>query len=196
MSREKEYETMIIVIDGYNVLKQWRPSTTITEKERHAFLVKLGRYGRKKRHKMVVVFDGGFYEWPSKEKKAGVTVIYSARESADEVIQQYLEDHKSKDILLVSSDHELNLFASHLHIVSIGSEEFIYLVIDALKQADDTEETAVIVDDTETNFDSIMEKATRAIPSKDDDKPPQQQIVSRSHPSRYDKVLLKKLKKL
>lgn len=187
---------MIIIIDGYNVLKNWYQHTTITEKERHEFLVKIGRYGRKKRHKMVVVFDGGFYEWPYKEKRAGVTVIYSARESADEVIAQYLEDHKYKDILLVSSDHELNLAAAQLKIVSIGSEEFSYLLKEALLKMPDKHDTVITVDDQETNFDRIMEKATEVIPHKDDDTPSKERVLSRTHPSRHDKVLLKKLKKL
>ncbi len=187
---------MIIVVDGYNLLKNWHSHTTIDERERHKFLQKIADYGRRKRHKMVVVFDGGPYEWPSKEKMAGILVIYSARESADEVIMQYLEDHKNKDILLVSSDHELNLFASHLNIVSIGSEEFTYLIGEALKEVMDKEDTIIAVDESATDLDMIMEQATENVPYKDDDKPRKDQIVSRSHRSKQDRVLLKKLKKL
>ena len=187
---------MIIVVDGYNLLKNWQPHATIDERERHAFLQKIAHYCRRKRHKMVVVFDGGLYEWPYKEKMAGVTVIYSARESADEVIMQYLEDHKNKDILLVSSDHELNLFASYLNIVSIGSLEFAYLITEALKEVIDREEIVIAVDDSVTDLDIIMEQATEKIPYKDEDKPRKEHLISRSHRSKQDKILLKKLKKL
>jgi predicted RNA-binding protein with PIN domain len=187
---------MIIVVDGYNLLKNWRPHAAIDERERHAFLQKIAHYGRRKRHKMVVVFDGGLYEWPSKEKMGGITVIYSARESADEVIMQYLEDHKNKDILLVSSDHELNLFAADLNIVSIGSPEFAYLITEALKEGIDKEEIVIAIDESATDLDMIMEQATEEIPYKEDDKPRKEHIVSRSHRSKQDKVLLKKLKKL
>jgi predicted RNA-binding protein with PIN domain len=188
---------MIIVIDGYNLLKNWYSNSSFhDEKERYAFLHKIARYGKKKHHKMVVVFDGGLYEWPYKEKIAGITVLYSARESADEIIMQYLEDHKNKDILLVSSDHELNLFASHLNIISIGSTDFVPLITDALQREADQTEVTVTVDDEATELAVLMEQATEEIPYKDDDKPCNQEIITRAHPSRHDKRLLKKLKKL
>lgn len=188
---------MIIVIDGYNLVKYIRPHGSISDKERRVFVHTLARYGKKKRHKIIIVFDGGLSEWPYKEKIAGVTVLYSGRRaSADDVIMQYLEDHHKKDMLLVSSDHELNLFASHHTIVSIGVEEFTLLLKEADKEIGQKEqEVAISFDEAETDFDMIMEQATQKVPYKEDDKPHKQEI-SFTRTAKKDKVLLKKLKKL
>src|SRR5437016_701581 len=113
---------MIIVIDGYNLLRTVPPyKKTITDTERKQFIAQLGRYGRAKGHKIVVVFDGGPYEWPIKEKQSNnVLLIYSGiHESADDCIRHYLEMHRTQDIVLVTSDRELNNYAAQFSITSI-----------------------------------------------------------------------------
>jgi predicted RNA-binding protein with PIN domain len=188
---------MIIIVDGYNVLKHRNPEGFIEDKVRQAFLHMMARYGRRKKHKIVVIFDGGPYHWPHKEKVAGIAVIFSGdRESADEVIMQYLEDHQNKDLLLVSSDHELNLFASSRDIVSIGSEEFNYLVKVALEaNGEDNEEPNILIDEQETDLDAIMQQATQHVMPKDEDTQ-KKELHLISQYSKNDKKLMKKLKKL
>src|SRR3970282_2010442 len=99
---------MIIIIDGYNVIKQLYGEHYVDERQRNRFIHMLSSYGLRKKHKIVVVFDGGSHLWPSQEVVAKVKVIYSgAKETADEVIMNYIDNHLTKELLLVSSDNEL-----------------------------------------------------------------------------------------
>src|SRR6266404_6481136 len=120
---------MIIVVDAYNLLRSVPPyKKTVTDKERAQFIAKLSLYGRRKGHKIVIVFDGGPHEWPFKENMKTVVVVYSGiHESADDYIKEYIDAHHTKDLLLVSSDAELNRWAERLNIPSIDSATFFQL---------------------------------------------------------------------
>jgi predicted RNA-binding protein with PIN domain len=189
---------MIIVIDGYNVLKQQHPELFIDDNMQRSFLYTIARYGKQKKHKMVVVFDGGHSSWPHKKKVAGVTVLFSGlKQAADEIIKLYLEDHKNKDLLLVSSDHELILFAAEQDIVSIGAAEFTYLVQQAMQEKTDSIDSSEIAfDELETDFDTIMQQATQQIPIKEEDTQKKERRLACTHSSKKDRKLIKKLKKL
>src|SRR5690349_18507069 len=125
---------MIIVVDGYNLIKNVIPGREVNEPERRKFLALFGAYAQRKKHSLVVVFDGGPYEWVHKENVLGVQVMYSGtRETADEVIVKYLYVQRTKELLLVSSDHEICVAASRLEIPSIGSLDFYGLMKEALE---------------------------------------------------------------
>lgn len=189
---------MIIVIDGYNLLKGRQGNRLISESERHQFLHQLSLYGKRKKHKIVVVFDAGPSEWAHKEKINKVIVIYSgAKESADQAIKHYLADHVTSDLLLVTSDRELNMFASKHDIVSIDSQDFDTLLMHALQQPGQKEtEVQVVIDEKETDFDTIMQQAAAVIPQKQDDRAVNGALSSLSKISKKDRALMKKLKKL
>ena len=121
---------MIIVVDAYNLLRSIPPyKKNISDKERAHFIAQLSAYGRRKGHKIVIVFDGGSHEWPFKEHLKVATVVYSGiHESADDYIKVYIESHHTKDLLLVSSDAELNQWAERLNIPSIDSPAFYDLL--------------------------------------------------------------------
>jgi predicted RNA-binding protein with PIN domain len=88
---------MIIVIDGYNVLKQLSLGRHISEQERRQFVHMLSSYRNRKKHSIMLFFDGGPSTWPSKEVIAKVTVIYSgAKKTADAVIMKYMKEHSTK----------------------------------------------------------------------------------------------------
>lgn len=194
---------MIIVIDGYNVLKQLI-SRDVTDAERKQFIAQLGKYARYKKHKIILVFDGGPYEWPHKERISGIKVIYSGiHESADDYIMRYLDDHRSRDLLLVSSDHELNVWSSRLEIPSMDSSDFYGLLQEALRVDVSDQEAlggeVVKITDQESELDEIMQEASKVVPIKAED------VVAsvkhdRSSPARKqskkDRKLMKKLKKL
>src|SRR5260221_7699482 len=149
---------MIIVVDAYNLLRSVPPyKKTITDKERVQFIAHLSAYGRRKGHKVVIVFDGGPHEWPFKEQMKRVTVVYSGiHESADDYIKEYIEAHHMKDLLLVSSDAELNRWADRLNIPSIDSAIFCQLMHQELssKQLVSGKEHEVVkLGDTETYVD-------------------------------------------
>lgn len=188
---------MIILIDGYNLLKGASGGREVSEAERRALMHKLGIYGKRKKHKIVLVFDGGQTTWPFKENIAGITVIYSgAKQTADKVIKHYIADHPSKEILLVTTDRDLNQFASKQGKVSIDSQDFLVLLMEFLATPAEIEEEEIeiVIDEQETDLELIMQQATVVIPQKAEDrlKPIHNEPVM----SKKDRVLMKKLKKL
>ncbi len=191
---------MIILIDGYNVLKQLVPQAAVTDKERRDFITILGKYARRKKHTLILVFDGGPYDWAHKERISHITVIYSGmHETADQLIMHYLDDHQTKDLFLVSSDNELGLFASALEIPSIGSEDFFSLVKQALKGAAPIENNhePVTLSNDATNLDQIMEEGSKSVPIKPEDvEPSQVRSSSSKRSSKLERKLYQKLKKL
>ena len=188
---------MIIIIDGYNLLKGASEGREVSESERRSFIHKLAIYGKRKRHKMVVVFDGGASNWPFKEKIGDVTVIYSGgKQTADKVIKHYIDDHPSKEILLVTTDRDLNMFACKKGKVSIDSNDFLVLLNDLLASPDQREqEVKIVIDENETDLDILMEQASAVVPQKQQDLP-RAATIPLSTMSKKDRLLMKKLKKL
>ncbi len=194
---------MIIIIDGYNMMKQADSDRHIGEQERQRFIQRLSRYGRRKKHTMVVIFDGGPQTWPSKELINGVKVVFSGvNETADELIMQYIKDCRTKELLLVSSDNELARFASTHEIISIGVHDFDYLMREALtaasdKRGDIARESEIELDDTVHDLDALMEAGSEIIPHKQEDQSDNtQRIATLQRISKKDRALLKKLNKL
>ena len=98
---------MIIIIDGYNVIKRFY-GVTVSDAHKSAFINLLGRYMKKRNHRILVVFDGGPHFWPLVEKQKGVAVWHSGeRQSADDLIIAYAQEHKNKDIVAVTADGEI-----------------------------------------------------------------------------------------
>lgn len=193
---------MIIVVDAYNLLHAM-PSykKTLTDQERNRFIKHLGLYGRRKGHKVVVVFDGGRFEWPNKEKLHSVSVVYSGiHESADDYIKEYLHLHRAQELLLVSSDREINRVADHLSIASINSFDFYQLLKEALREkgsiGGSTEDIVKITRETNAVIDELMMNAAKNMPTKADDFVQDNATVSKKKLSKHDRVLLKKLHKL
>ena len=193
---------MIIVVDAYNLLHAM-PSykKTLTDQERNRFIKQLGTYGRRKGHKMIVVFDGGHFEWPNKERLHSVHVVYSGiHESADDYIKEYLHIHRSQEILLVSSDREINRVADNLSIASINSFDFYQLLRDALQEkglvGGSSEDIVKMTDETNCVVYELMINAAKNMPTKADDLVQNAARVSKKQVSKQDRVLLKKLHKL
>src|SRR5438445_2641405 len=181
---------MIIVIDAYNLLRSVPPyKKTITDQERAQFIAQLGMYGRRKGHKMVIVFDGGPHEWPFKENKKAMTIVYSGiHESADDYIKDYVEAHRAKDLLLVSSDSELNRWAAWHNIPSIDSSSFYQLLYQelSLKETVSAEQNEVIklAHDDVSDIDTLMLEASKSVPIKSEDFAP----VNKSRDSKKAQV--------
>ncbi|MGE0009992.1 MAG: NYN domain-containing protein [Candidatus Babeliales bacterium] len=112
---------MIIVVDGYNVLKLVHKSKNIGESVRSQFLKQLAAYGKQRGHTLVLVFDGGPYDMSTFERLGQATVVYVGyRETADDYIKRYLTEHRNREIVLVTHDRDLVSFASQLDIPTIG----------------------------------------------------------------------------
>jgi len=196
---------VLILIDGYNVLKGVARGGEVSDKERDQFVAQLGAYARRKKHKVTVVFDGGMYGWADKEQRGSVTVIFTgARETADDVIRKQLKKHRSHDVLLVSSDRELNYNASRHEIPSIDAEDFYLLMRAALERqgdADDapTEHEAIkTTEESSPELDKLMQEASVTVPHKREDLPSKDASMpdEKRGLSRMERKLLEKLKKL
>ena len=198
-------EVMIIIVDAYNLLRAVPPyKKTITDSERAHFIKSLSSYGRRKGHKVVIVFDGGPYEWPFKENMKTVTVVYSGiHETADDYIKEYVQAHKEKDLLLVTSDSELNRFAARAQIPSIDSSAFHQLMHEELraKEAVVQKKADVVVKLTQNNtvdIDDLMLQASKTVPIKSEDLAPigKNRDAKKTQLSKDERALLKKLNKL
>lgn len=103
---------MIILIDGYNLLKQvYLGFKGKLEKQRDNFIKELGYYKNKKSggvKDIIIVFDGGLPDRATREIKNNIVVIFSGqKESADDWIFNYVEKHKQEEFLLISNDRDL-----------------------------------------------------------------------------------------
>jgi predicted RNA-binding protein with PIN domain len=103
---------MIVVIDGYNLLKQIFPGVKGSlEKQRSLFIQQLAHYQAKKAKEiseLVVVFDAGPSTHATREVKSGIVVVFSGiRSNADQWILDFVERKKGQEILVVTLDRAL-----------------------------------------------------------------------------------------
>ena len=196
---------MIILIDGYNLLKSLY-STIVQDQERDEYINLLKRYAKKKKHTIILVFDGGFSDWQSTEKHGDVLVVFSGvRETADDVIKRYLEDMWQKDILLVTADRELVDHGKSLSVFALAPMAFDGYVKQALKKLPtDTSmagsEAIKFSGDEEhdSELDDLMREASLVVMHK-----PDEEFIKRRGPknsagklSKKDRKLQAKLKKI
>jgi len=193
---------MIIVIDAYNLLHAM-PSykKTLTDQARIKFIKQLGQYGQSKGHKIVIVFDGGPYEWPYKERMHAVQVVYSGvNETADDYIKEYLDSNRSKDLLLVSSDTELNRFAERFSIPSIDSAAFCYVLQEEFRDSSTIgkrqAEAVKMNQNSSQDIDLLMLEASKSVSVKAEDFSSVGDRVKSKQIGKKERALLKKLHKL
>jgi hypothetical protein len=121
---------MQIIIDGYNLLHNSPPYSFLAHQDleaaRRALLTDLAFYGRRRGHKILVVFDG-WREGANRESKQveqGITVIYSRKgEKADEVIRRLVQDF-SRELAVVTSDRGIIQTLNPKKVLAVGVEEF------------------------------------------------------------------------
>jgi hypothetical protein len=139
--------SMHLIVDGYNLIRQSpalrRCEAQDLEAGRQALLTLMAAYRRgRPRHQVTVVFDGwqagGFQE--SRDQHLGVAVIYSRRgERADEVIKRLLRREGTRAVV-VSSDRELQDWASRVGAAWVSAQEFTGDHLLAAQGEEDTEE--------------------------------------------------------
>jgi len=192
---------MIIVVDAYNVLKRETHSIIVSHQERVTFLSYISHYSKQKGHEMVVVFDGGESSWPSVNKQRHVTIVYSGiQRSADDYIRSYLAQNAHKDIVLVSSDNELNQWAEKHAIPSVDSDVFYAKLSQTVHMAEPLRVSlsSPLVKTSENGdilLDAIMEEASLHVQKKSEDtiKP---HLHEKNVGTKKEKRLLEIVKKL
>jgi len=124
---------MIVVIDGYNLLKQIFPHVKgKIDKQRDVFIRQLGYYKSKKTRDIkdiIVVFDAGPFGHATREIHEGVVVIFSGQKSsADDWIIEYAQDHKNEDLLIVMMDRKIIMECEKVGATTLGSIDFYGLM--------------------------------------------------------------------
>jgi uncharacterized protein len=121
---------MHIIVDGYNLIRQsdtFRQSERKSlEEGRNALIRSLVVYRKLRGHRITVVFDGWVGGSPREERDlaSGVEIIFSRLgEKADEVIKRLIEKG-GEEILVVTSDREIAVFATRRGKTAIASAEF------------------------------------------------------------------------
>ena len=192
---------MIVVVDGYNILKKMIGTQFASQKQQALFMKLLNSYAQKKNISLILVFDGGLSSWPEKYVlNPKITVIYAGKQlTADDYIKEYLVAHKKEDIVLASSDRELNRFAAKENITSLDASVFIQLLQETtvLRASQQKVATSLrkITDEYNEEVDALMQELGDV---------PQKKIVQEKNDlkkdptklSKYERELLKKLKKL
>lgn len=124
---------MILLIDGYNVLKLIYPHIKgPLEKQRNLFIQELGLYNKKKDSKLkeiIIVFDGGLLNHATREIKHSIIVIFSGKkQSADDWIIDFVQRKKQEEITLVTMDRKLIELCKRQTIATIKSEAFYSII--------------------------------------------------------------------
>ncbi|MGE0206256.1 MAG: NYN domain-containing protein [Candidatus Babeliales bacterium] len=165
---------MIIIIDAYNLLKTLYHNTELDEKSAY-YQGLLKQYAKKRKNTLILVYDGGSSPWQSSHKEGALTIIHSGfQETADDVIMQYIQAHKDKDILVVSADREIAQKAYECNIVSIEPFLFDAYVQQAVSNKTPVQEVAKnrvkkLRPEETHEIDTLMEQASAIIERKHDE---------------------------
>jgi len=119
-----------IVIDGYNLIKQWDELIDLEavslEEGRKGLIRILASYKKSREHDITVVFDGWKSDniGSSHDSVQGVDIIYSGRgEKADEVIKR-ISDRLRDRVVVVTSDKAIETHALKRGSAVIPSADF------------------------------------------------------------------------
>ena len=193
---------MILLIDGYNVLKSIFGGYHIDESSRAVFIQDLARYVLKKGHSVMLVFDGGPHQKPERTVERGIQVIYvGTRITADEYIRDYVEKFYEKDILLITSDRAVCIWCKRFGIPSLDSDIFYRLLeSDSALGNLEAKNTGHVIKTTkndDASIDLLMKEAARYVVPKDEELAPSKDRKGTALKlSKKDLLIEKKLKKL
>ncbi|MBE9536583.1 MAG: NYN domain-containing protein [Proteobacteria bacterium] len=119
-----------IVIDGYNLIKQWDELIDLEvvslEEGRKGLIRILAAYKKSRGHDITIVFDGWKSDniGSSHDRIQGVDIIYSGRgEKADEVIKRISDELRAK-VVIVTSDKAIETHALKRGSAVIPSADF------------------------------------------------------------------------
>ena len=202
---------MVLLIDGYNVLRGLFPSNKgRLDKERAQLIKELGLYfaARPAIKALTIVFDAGPFLHASREVHNGVVEMYSGqRSTADRWITSFIERNSHREIMVVTNDRELSRRCKGLGAEVVSAQDFVdilqdFLTEQAAQELEDHQESTAKGErkkqgDETSALDLLMEQADLSGWSKHEDEggPREKKGTSRTL-SKRDKALLSKLKKL
>ena len=126
--------TIHILIDGYNLIRNYPPLSRVEKADfsqgREKLLEWLSLYRRKIPNPITVVFDGGKGEALAEGSDIykGIKILYSSQGlTADDIIKRLAKKDGGK-ILVVTSDQELGSYGRFFKVGWIRSEEFAHRI--------------------------------------------------------------------
>jgi len=193
---------MIILIDGYNVLKQVF-SNEITSYQRKQFVDWLVHYARVTKHKIVLVFDGDARLHNEPNDYAGdISVIYAGfGKIADDLILDFMDKNYDQEMLLVSNDQELVLAGEKHDIPSIDALGFYQLLKNRVAHekgkdhVPSSKKLVKLIESTDPEVDNLMAEYTGDLPVET----PEQRVIKEKQSRKLSKIqrklerILKKL---
>ncbi len=189
---------MNILIDGYNLLKQLLGGQ-ISDRQRKRFAEHAAEYATRKGHTLYIIYDGGPYNRMTVEKNGRVITVYSSHKaSADDIIKRYIEERLLKNILLVTTDRQLNAFADTYDVPSMDSLDFYECMKDMSSRVTGYRKTAgqahkLHPDRDSSELDELMQEGSHMVLYKEEE--PEEDATSHGI-SKREKRLLAVLKKL
>lgn len=192
---------MIVILDAYNILKRNDSNGEISYARRQQFIQQLVRYNKIKKNQLYVIFDGGQSKWSDTSRIDGVTIVYSGYQyDADSYIKMMLDQYHAQEVLLVSSDRELNAYAYEREVPSIDSEHFYALMTRSPEPtATKATRTGIVctAESSSEEVDQIMREASGTVPRKvEDDSIDESNRKSKKTISKQEKKLVRILEKL
>lgn len=169
---------MILLIDAYNVLKQFSNNGTISASERQKFITRVERYVRARNHEAYIVFDGGDTPRGSEMVYGPVRVIYAGySRSADEVLKLLCQKLQRLSVMLVSSDRDVCSFASFYGVACLDA----HLLQELLHESSQEQAATVALvkssgqavkrqgHESSAEIDALMEEAAASLLIKSED---------------------------
>lgn len=193
---------MKLLIDGYNLLKTIDKNKTLSYDAITVYCNKLATYLVHKKLEGIIVFDGGMSFLQERSWQKELEILYVGRDRvADTFIKEYLDAYWRHDLLLVSSDRELNEYAQHYGVCSVDVQVFWEFVCAATrsKKKGKLQNTQIIkITDTKNDeLDELMAQVTaKDIAYKNDMLEIYESKTDVKHASKTDKKLFQKMKKL
>lgn len=190
---------MELLIDGYNLFKQVAGAQFLSSAQIKSYITTLFKYAEKKRLQTLLIFDGGLQPYPMYEQHGLLHIVYVGKhKTADDTIKHTIEENCSKDILLVSSDRELNRIADYYNIPSIDALDFWDFVQNAFRvQSKSTQQVCNTIKTSSSinpELDALMLEIKK-IPIKEENII-EALCAGTLRRSKVEKKLLQKIKKL
>jgi predicted RNA-binding protein with PIN domain len=190
---------MLLLIDGYNVLKKAKGARA-SASEKEYFIKQCAAYALNKNHQVILVFDGGPLPRPTRERLKNITIVHAGFEqTADDYLKQLVELHKNNELLLISSDNELKRFAHHHAKESLGGDLFYQFLQNPSKEITVASQPTKISKFPHASADEtlakIMEEESIMIPSNKRENSPTKR-TKKNMASKKEKKLTRLLKKL
>ena len=108
---------MDLIVDGYNVIFKIPELGYSTEKYdieilRNRFLALLEQYKEKRKHKLIVVFDGKGHGNSSEARAVGIDVVFSRQDlDADEEIKRMVSNSETpRHITVITADRDIEQY--------------------------------------------------------------------------------------